>query len=134
MLKNMTANQRISLILRLATVATFVIGLATLFFPAELIRIFDGYDSSNFHFVRFIGTALIGFSVTNWLYSTFTTKEAVLPAIYGNLTSLALAIIVDAVGLIVGVLASAAWLILALHMIFATAFVYCVFLIQRMDS
>jgi hypothetical protein len=130
----MTANQRVSFILRLAAVATFAIGLVTLFFPAELIKIFDGYDSSNFHFVRFIGTALIGFSVTNWLYSSFRTKEAVLPAIYGNLTSLLLAVLIDTIGLIAGVLASAAWLILIVHTLFAAAFIYCALLIQKMDT
>jgi Na+-driven multidrug efflux pump len=129
-----SADQTVSLVLRLAAVATFGIGLITLLAPSEIIHIFDGYDPGNYHFIRFIGTALIGFAVTNWLYSSFHSKEVVLPAIYGNLTSLILAVLVDAIGLVAGVLAPAAWLILLLHAFFAGAFIYCVLLIRKANS
>ena len=134
MTHSLSANQTVSLVLRLAAVATFGIGLVTLLAPSEVIRIFDGYDPTNYHFVRFIGTALIGFSVTNWLYSSFHSKEVVLPAIYGNLTSLVLAVLVDVIGLAIGVLAPAAWLILLLHAAFTAAFTYCVWLILKTDA
>lgn len=127
----MSINPTVSAVLRTAAIATLVIGLITLFAPEEIVRIFDGYDPGNYHFVRFIGTALIGFAVTNWLYSFFQETKVVLPAIYGNVASLALAIIVDVVGLIAGVLASAAWLILLLHAIFLVAFLYCIRLIRE---
>jgi hypothetical protein len=126
----MTTNHIVSIILRLAACATLVIGFLTLLAPEEIVRIFDGYDPSNYHFVRFIGTALIGFAVTNWLYSSFTDIKVVLPAIYGNIASLALAILVDVVGLIAGVLATPAWIILLLHSVFLAAFLYAVRLIH----
>lgn len=53
------------------SVATFVIGLVTLLAPSEVIRVFDGYDPTKHHIVRFIGTALIGFSVTGRLQTGF---------------------------------------------------------------
>jgi hypothetical protein len=127
----MSTTQTVSTVLRTAAIATLVIGLITLFAPEEIIRIFDGYDPGNYHFVRFIGTALIGFAVTNWLYSFFKEMKVVLPAIYGNVASLALAIIVDVIGLLAGVLASAAWLILMLHAVFLVAFLYSIRLIRR---
>ena len=125
-----STDQTVSTILRLAAIATLIIGLITLAAPEQIIRIFDGYDPGNYHFVRFVGTALIGFSVTNWLYSTFHDTRAVLPAIYGNLASLALAIGVDVVGLIEGSLSRAAWFVLLLHLAFTVAFVHCVRLIR----
>jgi hypothetical protein len=127
----MSTKQVVPSVLRLAAGATLVIGLITLLAPEEIIRIFDGYDPGNYHFVRFIGTALIGFAVTNWLYSYFNEMKVVLPAIYGNVASLTLAIIVDVVGLLAGVLASAAWLILLLHSVFLVAFVYSIRIIHK---
>lgn len=127
----MSTDQTVSTVLRLAASATLIIGLITLLAPEEIVRIFDGYDPSNYHFVRFIGTALIGFAVMNWLYSLSSDMKAVLPAIYGNLTSLILAIIVDTFGLAAGVLSHAAWWILSLHIVFTWAFAYLVWLIRK---
>lgn len=129
-----TTNRTVTFVLRFAALATFIIGLITLLAPEEVIRVFDGFDPSNYHFVRFIGTALIGFAVTNWLYSSFGDVKVVIPAIYGNLTSLILAIIVDIIGILVGVLSSMAWLILLLHFIFTIAFAYTVWLINKPAS
>ena len=122
----MNANQIVSRILMLAALTTFIIGIITLFAPQAIIRIFDGYSAPNFHFVRYIGTALIGFSVANWLYSRFTDMRTVIPAIYGNLTSLILAIGVDSIGLISKVLSPMAAYILLLHVVFTGLFAYCV--------
>lgn len=121
-------------ILQWAAFFTFWIGLGTLLIPEVIIHWFDGFEAPNLHFVRFIGTALIGFSVINWLYSRLNNLEYILPAIYGNLASLSLAIIVDAIGLYLHMLAPLAWLILALHAVFAGAFLYCVLLIRRFNS
>src|SRR5690349_12340001 len=126
----MSTTYTVSVVLRTAAVATLLIGLITLIAPEEIIRIFDGYDPGNYHFIRFIGTALIGFSVTNWLYSSFEDMRVVLPAIYGNITSLVLAVAVDAIGLTAGVLTMASWWILLLHTVFLAAFTYCIRLVH----
>lgn len=127
----MSADRTVSCILRLAAIVTLIIGCITLLAPAQVVSIFDGFEAHNLHFVRFIGASLIGFSIGNWLYSYFHDLRAVLPAIYGNLTSLVLAIIVDVLGLISGALSSATWLILGLHTIFAFTFWYCIRLIRH---
>lgn len=127
----MNTNRTVSTVLRLAALATFVIGLATLLAPGLIVQIFDGYSEGNFHFVRFIGTALIGFSVSNWLYSGLDDLSAVLPGIYGNITSLTIAIVVDLLGLAIGVLSAMAWLIVLLHVAFDVAFIYCVWLVKQ---
>lgn len=108
-------------------------GLATILAPDLIIRWFDGGSVGSTHFVRFLGAALIGFGVTNWLYSKSENLEAILPAIYGNLTSLGLAILVDIIGLSLHMLSSASWLILGLHVVFAAAFAYCITLIKKSD-
>lgn len=125
----MKTNYIVSLVLRIAAIVTAVIGLTTLIAPAAIISVFDGYNADNFHFVRFIGTALIGFAVMNWLYSTFEDMRVVLPVLYGNMTSLVLAIIVDLVGLLAGTLTQMTWFILGLHLMFVAAFGYCIRLV-----
>jgi hypothetical protein len=130
----MTTTHTVSAVLRTAAGATLLIGLITLLAPEVIVRIFDGYDPSNYHFVRFIGTALIGFAVTNWLYSSFEDMKVVLPAIYGNVTSLVLGVAVDVIGLIAGVLSLAAWWILLLHTIFLALFAWCIRLIRASEA
>lgn len=124
----------IKTILQLAAITTFVLGVAIIIVPQLIILWFEGYSPDNYHFVRFVGTALVGFAVTNWLYSKFHDLAAVLPAIYGNITSLGMAILTDLIGIGFGTLSRAAWLILALHIVFAAAFGYCVLLIKKTEA
>lgn len=113
-------------VLKVAALATFFLGAFIIIAPHQALLWFDGSSTGNYHFLRFLGTALVGFSVTNWLYSKFDNIEAVMPAIYGNLTSLCLAIIFDLAGLLRDTLYPLAWLILIMHVVFAAAFGYCV--------
>ena len=130
MIKPSHRQRTVKTVLQFAAAVTFAIGLVTLLFPGMVIEIFDGYQADNFHFVRFIGTALIGFSVMNWLYSKFEDVTLVLPVLYGNMTSLVLAVAVDLIGLIIGQLMPIAWLILVLHLVFVVAFGYCIRVIK----
>jgi hypothetical protein len=123
--------ERVRYILAAAALTTLFIGLATLLLPERAIGWFDGGGGESSHFVRFIGTALIGFSVMNWLYSRSDDLRYALPAIYGNLASLSLAIIVDAIGLARHELSLGAWIILGLHGVFAAAFAYCAVAINK---
>lgn len=124
----------VRLILRLAAIATFILGAITLLAPGFVVELAEGFSSENTHIVRFIGTALIGFGVTNWVYSKSSDIREALPAIYGNLASLILAIIVDIIGLALNMLSPSAWLVLGLHAIFAVAFLKCIFLIRLSKS
>ena len=52
--------------LRGAALITLLLGIATLLLPQVIVDWFDGQRTlDDYHFVRFIGTALIGFSVMN---------------------------------------------------------------------
>lgn len=123
--------ETVRVVLQLAALATFLLGAGTILASPHIIEWFVGHGVKDYHFVRFIGTALIGFSVANWLYSQADSIKTALPAIYGNLTSLYLAIIIDAVGVANGTLGRAAWAVLGLHIVFAAAFTYCVVLIKQ---
>jgi O-antigen/teichoic acid export membrane protein len=124
-------DETIRVVLRLAALATFLLGAGTILATPHVIEWFVGHGVHDYHFVRFIGTALVGFSVANWLYSSIKPIKLALPAIYGNLTSLYLAIIIDAIGIVNATLGRAAWAVLGLHVVFAVAFTYCVVLIKR---
>jgi hypothetical protein len=100
-----------------------------LFAPNLLVDWFTHGQETSSYFVRFIGAALIGYSVTNWIYSQSEQIVNMLPATYGNLTSLSLATLVDLAGLWFGPLNSLAWLIFGLHVTFTIAFMRCVFII-----
>ncbi len=120
------------LILRLAAVATGALGLTILLVPQLVIHWFDGYSlHNNYHFVRFVGAALVGFGVMNWVASKSRYLPDVLPIMYGNLTSLTLAIIIDVIGLATHMLSSPTWLILGLHIVFAAAFTYGICLMKN---
>lgn len=121
----------IRLVLRMAAVATLLLGVGTILAPPHIIEWFVGHGVRDVHFVRFIGTALTGFAVANWLYSYAKPVKVALPAIYGNLTSLCLAIIIDIIGVINGSLGNASWSVLLIHICFALGFGYCVWLIKR---
>ncbi len=107
--------------------------MAIILAPDLIIKWFDGDRVGSTHFMRLLGAALIGFGVTNWIYSKSKSLEAVLPAIYGNLVSLSLATFVDIIDLTVNMLNRASWLILGLHVVFASAFTYCIILIKKSD-
>lgn len=127
------STKSVKLILQLSALATLGIGLGTLILPGVIIGWFAGDKTESHHFVRFIGTALIGFSVSNWIYSKFVDLKAVLPGIYGNMTSLCLAIAVDLIGLLLHQLNRSGWLILGVHVGFAAAFLYCILQIRRLN-
>ncbi len=117
--------------LQLAAFITLIIGLLLLLAPEVTVEPFSNGNVTDHHFIRFIGTALVGFAFTNWLYSRTPNPVVALPAIYGNIISLVLAILVDVVGLAAGILHASALFILALHVGFAALFSYCVILLHK---
>lgn len=118
-------------VLKVAAITTLIIGFALLTFSSQLVQLFDGGTQPSRHFAIYLGTALVGFAVTNWLYSRSHDLAAILPAIYGNLTSLAVATVIDIVSLIISPVNKIVWPILFLHLIFTSAFTYCLWNIRR---
>jgi Na+-driven multidrug efflux pump len=121
-------------VLKVASITTLVLGLALLFFSAEIVKLFNKEWSQERHFAVYLGTALLGFAVSNWLYSLSRDLSAVRPAIIGNLVSLVTASVIDVSFLMMQPASPVIWLILLLHMAFVCAFTYCLFNIRRLSK
>jgi peptidoglycan/LPS O-acetylase OafA/YrhL len=117
-------------VLRSAAIATLLLGIIMITAPGQLLLWFGNGSADNQHFPIYLGTALIGFSITNWLYSRFNDLSVIKPAIIGNLASLLIALIIDITSLVKDNLNQVLWLILLLHLIFAAAFLYCLIIIH----
>jgi hypothetical protein len=120
-------------VLRASALATLLIGLSLLLYAAPIVSWLSGNTQANEHFAVYLGTALVGFAVTNWLYSNSKSLEYVMPAIYGNLTSLLAAIVIDVGAIIAAELNWFVWAILALHFIFLLAFTYCLVIMRKLS-
>lgn len=119
-------------VLRAAAAATLVLGISLLFFASQIVSLLDNGGVLERHFAVYLGTALIGFSVTNWYYSQSRALEAVRPAIIGNQVSLVAASVVDILFLAKQPGKLIVWLILLLHITFVFAFSYCLMNIRRL--
>ena len=120
--------------LKLAAIATLLIGLSLVAIPGFLLKWFGVDPYGNDHFAVYLGTALIGFSVTNWLYSNMHDAKAVLPAVYGNIISLTIGSLIDIGSLWSGDLGRNLWLVLTVHLAFLVAFVFSALKIRRFSS
>ena len=110
---------------------TLVLGIGLISIPQDLVDWFIPNGAANEHFAIYLGTALIGFSLTNWLYSRGHDLTHMLPAVYGNLLSLVIASVIDIFALLNGSQNMALWLVLILHLFFASAFAYCIVVVHR---
>lgn len=116
--------QTIRFILKSAAAATLLIGVSLLVFSGAILEVL-GMSNDSEHFAVYLGSALIGFAAANWLFSQSKDLALILPLIYGNLISLIIAAVVDALLLLEGKVSSMVWLILLLHAGFALAFGWC---------
>lgn len=109
--------------LRFAGLVTAILGLSLMLFPTPIVTYFDGGLMPNtVHFVRFLGTALLGYGVLNWLMSSVAGFAAWRATLYANLTSLILASLIDIIAISEGELNRRGWLILLLHIGFTIGF------------
>lgn len=111
---------------RIAGLVTLILGVGLILFPEMILQYFaNGQVPNDFHFVRYLGTALIGFGVLNWYGARFVSKpEIALIALVANFTSLVLATSIDLVMYLDGTLAGRNVLILLLHVSFSIGFGY----------
>ncbi len=121
--------------LRLAGIVTLVLGLAIMLLPVPVLTFFaNGKIPNDIHFVRFLGTALVGFGVLNWTASNLSDTKAVLPILYGNFVSLTLGVVIDLVGLVAGNLNMRSAWILLLHSVFGAGFGYYIVQLRHTNS
>lgn len=98
-----------------------------------MLQFFDGANlGTHSHFIRFLGTALLGFSVVNWYAIRLAhNPEALLIALVANFTSLFLATTIDFILFTTGMLTSRSILILLLHLSFAAGFGYWIHVVRQ---
>lgn len=121
---------------RLAGITTALIGIALICFPSEVLVFFDGDGAARHaHFIRFLGTALTGFSVINWYaVRLMHNPEALLIALVANFTSLFLASMIDLLMFVQGMLTDRSILILFLHLGFAFGFGYWIHIVRTQHT
>lgn len=123
-------SQLVRNVLKAAAVATFAIGFTVLIDPVLVMAWFGDGGTANAHFVQYVGTALIGYSVINWLYSNAEDIRHALPGMYGNLASLGVATALDVVSIARQISRPSLWVILLIHVVFATLFIKCILLMR----
>lgn len=116
----------IKLFLRVAAVTTFIIGVTLILIPGVADYFLTQPINSGSIFVRFLGSALVGYSYLNWATAYYDNIDAH-ATIIGNLSTLMVALLLSILGVMNGSLTSAGWLIVLLHGVFAGSFGYFYF-------
>jgi hypothetical protein len=121
--------------LRLAACVTGVIGLTLLLFPAFIENFFVNAPSHGGDiFIRFLGSALIGYTYLNWYTSKLERLVDMRATLVGNLSTLLVAFVISLVAVLTGPLNSKGWLIVLLHGVFAVSFAWYLYELWRLRS
>jgi hypothetical protein len=75
-------------------------------------------------FIRFIGSALLGYAVLNHLSAKTKDREVRRIAIIANLVTLSVATMLSVAGVISGTIKHDQWILILEHVIFTVGFVY----------
>ncbi|MDQ5972264.1 MAG: hypothetical protein QG553_423 [Patescibacteria group bacterium] len=109
--------------LRLTASATAVIGPTLLLFPGfinELFVVSPAHGSDIF--IRFLGSALIGYTYLNWYSAHYSKTTSIHPTLVGNFSTLSIALILSIIAVLNGSLKASGWAIVLLHLVFASGF------------
>jgi hypothetical protein len=109
--------------LRVTAVVTALIGVSLLFQPDVILQRFIPGATGDF-FVRFIGSALLGYSTLNWLASGSNDLKTYRIALDANLVTLSIATILSIAGVASGTIENLGWLLIAEHMVFTAFFAW----------
>ena len=109
--------------LRLTALVTALIGVGLLFRPDIILSWFIPEAKGDF-FIRFIGSALLGYSTLNWLASRSEDLKTYRIALDANLVTLTIATILSSVGVVTGVVEQLGWLLIGEHVIFTLLFIW----------
>ena len=109
--------------LRITAVVTAIIGLTLLFWPEQILNLFIPTANENF-FVRFIGSALLGYSTLNFLTSRVEDRRMHQIALDANLVTLTIATILSIIGVASNVVTNFGWLLIGEHVVFTSLFVW----------
>ncbi len=109
--------------LRVTGVVTALIGVSLLLRPDIILQWFIPGATGDF-FVRFIGSALLGYSTLNWLASASNDLKTYRIALDANLVTLSIATILSIVGVASGTIENLGWLLIAEHVVFMACFAW----------
>lgn len=110
--------------------ATFAIGVILLFWPEQILQWFIPGATGDF-FVRFIGSALVGYSVLNTLAAETKNYYAQEIALWANFVTLSIATILSIYGVASGQITAMASLLIGQHIVFTTGFATCLYLQKK---
>ncbi len=109
--------------LRLTASVTAVIGPTLLLFPGFINELFVASPAHGTDiFIRFLGSALIGYTYLNWYSAHYSKTSSVHPTLVGNFSTLSIALILSIVAVLDGSLKTTGWAIVLLHLVFAAGF------------
>lgn len=109
-------------LLATATV-TAGIGLTLLLFPGFIANFFLPVPIHEADiFIRFLGSALIGYTYLNWATTTYDNLHAMRATLIGNFSTLFIAFVVSVWGVLDHTLKTTGVFIILLHLVFAAGF------------
>jgi hypothetical protein len=120
------------LFLRLAACTTLAIGLMLILMPGFVEDFFVAApDHGGDIFIRFLGSALLGYSYLNWYTAQLKRLEDMRATFVGNLSTLTVAFVISLVAVLDGTLNARGWLIVLLHFGFGAGFAVFTFKVRR---
>ena len=125
----------IKIFLKVIVYLTTGIGLALLVCPSTVGTIFlNSYAPGSDIFIRFLGSALIGYSYLNWYTSKYEEPKLMHATLVGNFATLFIASIVSIIGVLDQSLNQRGLLIVLLHISVGSGFGYYLYHSNKLRS
>ena len=113
----------VKVFLRVTSVITVLLGLLLIFFPVFIENFFVTHSSHGGDiFIRFLGSTLFGYACLNWFTSRYNDKLEIRSTVSANLATLTVAFFISLIAVLNDTLNARGWLIVLLHLSFATGF------------
>lgn len=106
---------------------TATIGFILLFWPEAILQWFIPGATGDF-FIRFIGSALIGYAILNALAADTKQRHTQNIALWSNFTTLSIATGLSVFGVLSHAVTQLGWLLIGEHLVFVTGFGYSLWL------
>lgn len=103
------------------------IGLVLLFWPEQILQWFIPGATGDF-FVRFIGSALMGYAALNMLTAQTKDREAQTIALWANVVTLVIATGLSIYGVVTHMVTQFGWLLITEHVLFVAGFAFCLYI------
>ena len=111
--------------LRITTVLTAIIGAVLIILPVSISKFFlSDYVPGSEIFIRFLGSALVGYSYLNWYTAKYKQLELMHATLIGNFSTLMIALLISVIGMLDHSLKATGWLIVLLHFTIGFGFGY----------